>query len=100
MAKSNRISADQKMYLEHVAAHPMCCTADVVRACQRNPRAGHKWIYDSVGRLIRRGFLVSRPDPSNASKGALSLTGKGRVAIGLPALPIQIAHRGEPTATI
>jgi hypothetical protein len=55
---SKRTSSNQKVYLAYIASHPGCSIADVNRACKHNPRAGHKWIYDSVGRLIRRGFVA------------------------------------------
>lgn len=57
MAKHNRVSPAQASYLGYVESHPGCCIMDVVRACKRNPVAGHKWIYDGVGRLIRRRLL-------------------------------------------
>jgi hypothetical protein len=57
----NGMSHGQRAYVEYVRRHPGCCAADVDRACRWNPQAGHKWIYDSVGRLLRRGFLRRGP---------------------------------------
>lgn len=58
---SNRISPNQRSYLEFIARADdtgrEVCIADVDRACRRNPNAGHKWVYDGVGRLVRRGFV-------------------------------------------
>jgi predicted transcriptional regulator len=42
--------------LAYIASHPGCCTAEVDRAC-RTARGGHKWMYEVVGRLIRRGLV-------------------------------------------
>lgn len=52
-----RISAQQVAYLVYVQHNPGCTAADITRDCKHNPEAGHKWIYDSVNRLKRRGFL-------------------------------------------
>ena len=45
------------MYLRYIDAHPGCSIADVNRNCKRNPLAGHRHIYDSVNRLIRRKLV-------------------------------------------
>lgn len=66
---SRRVSINQQNYLAYIAAHPGCCTMDVVRACRYNPQAGHKWIYDGVRRLIRRGFL--RTEQGKGNRAAL-----------------------------
>ena len=60
MAKSNRMSSNQARYICFVADHPGCCVADVNRRCRHNPQAGHKWVYDGVARLVRRGLLKAR----------------------------------------
>lgn len=52
-----QMSGAQHGYAAYVAANPGCCVADVDRACRRNPRAGHKWVYDGVARLVREGVL-------------------------------------------
>lgn len=52
-----RASAAQRTYVQYIAAHPGCYVAEVDRACRRNPAAGHKWVYDGVSRLVRRGIL-------------------------------------------
>ena len=54
---TSRISGHQARYIEYVEAHPGCSVADVDRACRCNPRAGHRWVYDGVSRLVRRGLL-------------------------------------------
>lgn len=51
------MSYHQKRYREYIDKHPGCCIADVVRACMINPRAGHRWVYDGVHRLIKRGIV-------------------------------------------
>jgi hypothetical protein len=67
-------SRDQKQYLAYIAANPGCSTADVVRACRRNPEAGHRWIYDSIDRLLRRGLVTRGPcRPESARGGAAGL---------------------------
>lgn len=57
MRTTTRVSTNQSRYLSFIAAHPGCSIADVDRACRRNPRAGHKWVYDGVNRLIDRGLV-------------------------------------------
>ena len=52
-----RTSRNQKMYIEFIVRNPGCSISDVDRACRINRRAGHKWIYDSVNRLIRRRLV-------------------------------------------
>jgi hypothetical protein len=52
-----RISNNQARYLDYISAHPGCSIADVDRACRRNRLAGHKWVYDGVKRLIKRGIV-------------------------------------------
>jgi hypothetical protein len=54
-----QMSAAQHAYAAYVAQHPGCCVAEVDRACRRNPRAGHRWVYDGVSRLIRHGVLAA-----------------------------------------
>ena len=60
-----RVSFAQMRYIQHVAANPGCCIADVHRACRRTAEAGHYWVYSSVRRLIRRGLLCATPGPGN-----------------------------------
>lgn len=55
--KHNMISYYQSEYMEYIRNNPGCIIADVDRACRHNPYAGHKWVYDGVSRLRRRGFL-------------------------------------------
>lgn len=55
---TTRISRNQARYIAYVSTHPGCSIADVDRACRRNPRAGHKWVYDGVNRLIGRGIML------------------------------------------
>ena len=84
MTKSNRISSNQAVYLSYIHNNPGCSTADVVRACKWNPRAGHKWIYDSVTRLYRRGFVEYvevREASRRGGAGGLRLTSKGEHAL-------------------
>lgn len=52
-------SPAQRSYIAYIAANAGCCVADVDRACRRNPDAGHKWVYDGVARLVRRGIVRS-----------------------------------------
>lgn len=56
-----RLSPSQRSYLAYIREHPGCCIADVDRACRRNPLAGHRWVYEGVNRLIRRGFVRAIP---------------------------------------
>lgn len=56
--KTKRISKNQARYIAYIERHPGCSIADVDRACRINKRAGHKWIYDSVNRLIRRKLIA------------------------------------------
>jgi hypothetical protein len=79
---SSRVSRNQRAYLEFIAHKPGACTADVVRACKWNHRAGHKWVYDSVRRLIRRGFVRAERSEADGRKAVLSLTERGRAALG------------------
>lgn len=51
------MSGNQACYVRYVTEHPGTSIAAVDRACRRNPQAGHKWVYDGVNRLIRRGVL-------------------------------------------
>jgi hypothetical protein len=60
---SARMSIYQASYVEYVAANPGCCIADVDRACRMNPLAGHRWVYDGVARLRKRGILRSEIGP-------------------------------------
>lgn len=55
--KTTRISTNQSRYISYISANQGCSIADVDRACRRNPLAGHKWVYDGVNRLIRRGLV-------------------------------------------
>jgi hypothetical protein len=66
-----RLSAHQRRYIAYVQANPGCSIADVARACKLNPQAGHKWVYDGVGRLLRRGVLVDRSP--NTQRGVYAL---------------------------
>jgi hypothetical protein len=69
-----KTSQNQKTYLAYIWNNPGCSTADVVRACKRNPKAGHRWIYDSVDRLLHRGLLIRGPArPESARGGAAGL---------------------------
>lgn len=80
---ANNISTNQAAYLRFIAAHPGCTTADVDRACRYNARAGHKWVYDGVGRLMRRGFVQrfwTRPESAKWGQG-LCLTPKGEAKL-------------------
>lgn len=71
---NKRISANQARYIAFVAANPGCSTADVDRACRWNSRAGHKWVYDGVNRLVRRGLVKRGPArPESARGGAVGL---------------------------
>jgi len=70
-----RVTANQLEYLQYVSRNPGCCIADVDRACRRDTLAGHKWVYDSVRRLRRRGLLVAVPGTGN------------RVTLHLPTAP-------------
>lgn len=45
----------QRAY-SYIGANPGCCIADVDRAC-RTARAGHRWMYASVGRLVKAGLV-------------------------------------------
>jgi len=56
-----RVSFAQMEYLQFVKNNPGCCIADVDRACRHDRSAGHRWIYDSVRRLVRRGLLSAEP---------------------------------------
>ena len=55
------LSHHQRCYVDYIRANPGCSMADVCRACKVNPRAGHKWIYDGLTRLIRRGIVYTQP---------------------------------------
>ncbi len=81
---THRVSSNQAAYLRYLASNPGASTADVDRACRWNERAGHKWVYDGVKRLRRRGFVaVCQVRPESARGGAvgLELTAKGREAL-------------------
>lgn len=60
-----QMSGHQERYVAFVRANPGCSVADVERACKANPQAGHKWVYDGVGRLIRQGVLRSARGAGN-----------------------------------
>jgi len=64
-----RMSSNQTAYVRFVAANPGCSTADVDRACRWNPRAGHKWVYDGINRLLRRGLLRRGPVRAESNRG-------------------------------
>jgi hypothetical protein len=66
---SRRMSAAQRGYIAFVAANPGVSTAEVDRACRRNPHAGHKWVYDGVKRLVRRKFLKYGPVQADLARG-------------------------------
>lgn len=66
------ISQYQKNYLQFIQNNPGASTADVNRACKHNPKAGHKWVYDGVRRLIKRGFL-RRGELRDESRGMFGL---------------------------
>ncbi len=57
MRHYQQMSGNQIAYLAYISDHPGCCIMDVVRACKRNPDAGHIWIYDGVHRLERQGVV-------------------------------------------
>jgi hypothetical protein len=60
-ARTPRMSGHQVRYLAYIEQHPGCSIADVDRACRQNPTAGHKWVYDGVGRLVTRGIVRREP---------------------------------------
>ena len=62
-----RMSYNQRLYVEFVRQNPGCTIAAVNRACKHNPLAGHKWVYDGVARLVRRGILVATGSKSRKS---------------------------------
>ena len=68
------MSDNQKLYVNYIINNPGCSKADVTRACKRNPLAGHKWIYDSISRLIRRKIVkVGTIRPESNRGGAYGL---------------------------
>jgi len=81
MRTSSQLSRNQWSYLSYIAAHPGCCAADVDRACRRNPNAGHKWVYDSVARLRRRGFLAPAACATARNGFGLTLSDYGRAKL-------------------
>lgn len=42
-----------------IKANPGCCAADVDRA-RRTARGGHKWMYNTIERLVKRGARAPR----------------------------------------
>lgn len=56
--------------LEYIKQHPGCCTAEVDRAC-RTARGGHKWMYETVGRLIARRLVKTERQGSRANLFAI-----------------------------
>lgn len=50
-------SRNQKRYLSYIRNNPGCSIADINRNCKINHLAGHRWIYDSVNRLIKRKLV-------------------------------------------
>ncbi len=54
-----RLSIHQQRYINYVRDHPYCCAADINRHCKSNPQAGHRWVYNGVKRLVRRGLLIA-----------------------------------------
>lgn len=62
-SKKPRVGPSMRVALQYIEAHPGVCTADVDRAV-RTARGGHKWMYATVGRLIKAGLVRSVPDGS------------------------------------
>lgn len=54
-----------KIALEYIGSHPGCCTAEVDRAV-RTARGGHKWMYATVGRLIKACLVTTRRNGARA----------------------------------
>ena len=55
-----KLSANQHAIVAYIHDNPGCSKADVDRAVRRNPHAGHRHVYDSINRLIRRGIVEDR----------------------------------------
>jgi len=53
-----QMSDNQESYVAYIFDHPGCCIMDVVRACKRNPLAGHKWVYAGVHRLAAQNIIT------------------------------------------
>lgn len=52
-----QMSDDQLNYLAYIRDHPGCYPAEIVRVFRRNPKAGHKWIYNALHRLNEQGMI-------------------------------------------
>lgn len=57
----NRIGPSMKVALEYIQLHPGCCAAEVDRAV-RTARGGHKWMYDTIKRLVRARLIMRETD--------------------------------------
>lgn len=63
--RATTIGTSQHAALSFIFSHPGVCTAEVDRAC-RTARNGHKWMYETVGRLIRRRMVTTVRNGSRA----------------------------------
>lgn len=54
-----QMSRNQEFYLDYIRENPGCSKADVDRACRVKWEAGHRWVYDGVGRLIEQRVVTT-----------------------------------------
>jgi predicted transcriptional regulator len=60
-----RLGPSMTAALDYVYRHPGCCAAEVDRA-RRTARGGHRWMYATVGRLIKAGMVSTIRNGSRA----------------------------------
>lgn len=72
-----RLGRSQETALDYIMGNPGCCTAEVDRE-RRTARNGHKWMYATVGRLIRRRLVGT---VRNGARADLYITGLGVAAL-------------------
>lgn len=73
MTNTTKIGYAQQTALSYIMQNPGVCTAQVDRA-RRTARGGHKWMYATVGRLIRRNLVTK---VSNGARADLYITDLG-----------------------
>jgi|HubBroStandDraft_6_1064221.scaffolds.fasta_scaffold407208_3 hypothetical protein len=67
MKTSKRIGPAGKIALAYIASHPGCCAAEVDRAV-RTARKGHKWMYNTIARLVKNGYVHKLPSHDRRCK--------------------------------
>jgi predicted transcriptional regulator len=67
---TTRIGPAMSIALGYIKQNPGCCTAEVDRA-RRTARGGHKWMYATVGRLIKARLVRTERSGSRVNLFAL-----------------------------